>query len=189
MTAIWGAHRVAIIGDCLGQEIVSVFNVTGHDTALQAATSVGTAYATAFKPALASDYNFGTAYAVDMRVANGETASYDLGVHETGGDGQVGEIGISALIRWTDSSSGRATRSGRTFLGPLASNEYAKGGLTLSTTYRVTLQGLVDDFVEQFQGTTALVVVHGAHTATPELGVITAGTVLTNTGHLDTRRR
>lgn len=183
------AHRVSIVGDCYGIQVVNVFNVAADQPVLDSAAAVGDAFATAFKPRLASQYNFVEAQAVDMSTETGDTGVYSLATYETGQGGPAGEQGVAVLARWTDTLTGRAYRRGRSFLGPVAAADMNTGQLQMLPTARGQWQTAIDSFVAAcIASLIPLQIAHGIKSGAPVLGAVVSGEAALNTGHLDTRR-
>lgn len=188
--AIYGAKRVAVVGTVQGIEVVNVFNVASDFSVASVANGVGNAFAETFKPYIADDYSFGFARAIDMSSATGDAATYDLSTHETGGGAGAVELGLSAVIGWNDTISGRKFRPGRTFLGPVPGNGVNAPGLFINVAYKALLANAAEDFLSALQTNISgeLVIVHGMGTVDQQLAVVTSASVSELLGHLDSRR-
>lgn len=190
MPVLYEAVRVAVIGSCSGQQIVNVFNVAPNPGAQNAARHVGEGFAQMFKPVLSNAYAFSHSYAIDMSDPNGETATYSLESYELGALADTPEIGLSAIIRWQDTASGRGMRPGRTYLGPLATSQVTNRGLDVSAGARAAIVQAARDFIGYVaEMSTTLVTVHRPGTPEVTYGLIEDASVGQPAGHLDSRRK
>lgn len=193
MPVLYNAVRVAVVGSAFAQDVVNVFNVGGStDSVVSIAESVGVAYADNFKSVLSSAYNFGYASGIDMSLANGDIGRFDLASEEQGGAPATPEAGLTAVINWTDSATGRGIRPGRTFLGPLSGFAFVdgSGGLLIGTSFAAGLANAAEAFMADVNAATGgdLSIVHGRGSTTL-VSPIVAASVSPRSGHLDTRRR
>lgn len=189
MAAIYAAVRCAVIGYAGGQQVVNVFNIAGTGGAQEAAGVIGTAYGEHFATMLASQYTFDSVHAIDMSSVDGDTYTFSMGAYGTATGGSAGEIGTSALLKWTDSVTGRAFRPTRSFLGPISRTRVNDLALELLPSDRTAIQAAAQAFLTQVNLGGALVAVHGLGTPNQQLAPITAVNVPLATGHLDSRRR
>ena len=187
--AIYAAHRVAIQGLAGTQQIVNVFNVAGSSSLIDTVEGMAEAFATHFKPILANEYVFTSASGIDMASPEGDTYTYSMSTYEQGTGGTASEIGVSALISWQDTITGRAYRPGRTFLGPMPSQSVMPLALVLSPSAKSTLQVACNNFLNTVNTIAELVIVHGMSTDIQQTAPITGVSVSGRVGHLDSRRK
>lgn len=189
MVATYAAIRVAVLGQVQGQDIVNVFNVAGAGDVQAATVAVGDAYVSAFDSTLPETYTFVSAHGIDMSSAAGGTYTHPLTSGGAGGGSDATEIGLAAVIRWTDTVTGRAFRPGRSFVGPVLRVYVADVGLTLNSGGRTAMQTAADAFLSAVQVVGELVIVHGLGTANQQVSPVVSASVATNLAHLDSRRR
>lgn len=190
--AVYQAIKVAIIGSCEGQQIVNIFHVDPNADVQGATEGVSAAYIENYKPILSGSYEFVVANGMDMRSADGGTFTVPLTGEETGGGLSTQEVGLAAIVRWSDTVTGRAYRACRTYLGPLPGTDFTRSGLELTAQARVAIQAASSSFLSDVLTNVGspLVVVHGvAGPNTPLVSTVTGVGVATNSAHLDSRRK
>lgn len=189
MADVYAATRVAVIGTVGTQQVVNVFNVAGDANVLDATTAVAEAFGTHFGPWLSSDYVHDSAHGIDMRSAEGGTATVSMTGWETGGGGDALEIGLSGIVRWADTVSGRAFRPGRSYLGPIPRVYCEDVGLRINSGGSTALQTAATGFATALVPDHPLVIVHGLGRPTQQVAPVVSASVAPGLGHLDSRRR